>query len=98
MVGTALLAFSVAVLPPLALAKYRVARRLRSGALRADSVLTGIAGLLAVISLVSLGLSEAFGLTWTDAAGALVVAAILVREGWDSIQAIQRVEPISGPD
>ncbi len=86
-VGATLLLFSIAALPPLALAKYRVAANLGSGALRADSVLTGVAALLALISLASLGLAEIFGLTWADAIGALAVAAILVREGWSSIRA-----------
>ena len=50
--GTVLLIVSLVVLPPLALAKYRVAARLRSGALRADSILTAIAALLAGIRFV----------------------------------------------
>jgi divalent metal cation (Fe/Co/Zn/Cd) transporter len=93
-VGIALLVFSVVVLPPLALAKYRTARKLESGALRADSILTGIAALLALISLIGLGLTEAFGLTWADAVGALLVVAILVREGWSSLRATRTHEAI----
>ena len=94
--GTILLLFSVLVLPPLAIAKYRVARDMASGALRADSVLTGIAALLALVSFVGLGLAEAFGLRWADAAGALVVTAILIREGWSSLQALRRRAPVAG--
>lgn len=93
-VGTALLMFSLVVLPPLALAKFRIASRLDSGALRADSILTGIAAVLALISLVGLGLTEAFGVIWADAVGALVVVVILVREGWSSLKATRTVEPI----
>lgn len=92
-VGTGLLLVSLVVLPPLAVAKYRLAGRLDSGALRADSILTGIAALLAAISLVGLGLSEFLGLTWADAVGALIVAAVLVREGWGALQAARRSEP-----
>ena len=95
-VGTALLVVSILVLPPLALAKFRVAKTLNSGALRADSFLTGIAALLAVISLVGLGLTEALGLTWADAAGALVVTVVLIREGWGSLQAVRRPDRILG--
>jgi divalent metal cation (Fe/Co/Zn/Cd) transporter len=84
-VGVTLLVASMVVLPPLALAKYRVAGRLGSRALRADSILTGVAALLALISLASLATSEAFGLWWSDAIAALVVAAIVVREGWSSL-------------
>jgi divalent metal cation (Fe/Co/Zn/Cd) transporter len=81
----AVLIASLVVLPPLALAKYRVAAALRSGALRADSVLTGVAALLAVISLASLGVSESLGFWWADAVAALVVAVVVVREGWGSL-------------
>lgn len=80
-----LLLASVVILPPLATAKYRVAARLGSRALRADSILTGVAASLAVISLVSLAAAEAFGFWWADAAAALVVAVIVLREGWASL-------------
>jgi divalent metal cation (Fe/Co/Zn/Cd) transporter len=83
-VGVALLLVSAVALPPLAIAKYRVASRLGSGALRADSVLTAVAGLLAVISLGSLALSAAFGTWWADAVAALIVAVIVLREGWSA--------------
>jgi divalent metal cation (Fe/Co/Zn/Cd) transporter len=88
-VGIGLLVFSLVALPPLALAKYRVATLLHSGALRADSLLTGLAAVLALISLLGLGLSVALGLTWTDAAGALVVALVLAREGWSAVRGAQ---------
>lgn len=92
--GISLLLLSIAVLPPLAIAKNRTARRLHSGALRADSILTAIAWLLALISLIGLGLTEAFGLVWADAIGALFIVAILIREGWWSLGAARTVEPI----
>lgn len=82
-----LLVASLIVLPPLAIAKYRVAARLASGALRADSILTSVAAVLAAIALVSLAASEALGLWWADAIAALIVGAIIVREGWSSLRA-----------
>lgn len=88
LLGTAILIASLVILPPLAVAKYRTAQRLKSGALRADSILTAIAVLLAAIGLVSLGLSEGLGLTWADSAGALVVAAVVLREGLGSVRAM----------
>jgi divalent metal cation (Fe/Co/Zn/Cd) transporter len=94
--GTALLIVSLVVLPPLATAKYRVAWQLGSGALRADSILTAIAALLAGIGATSLVLSEVVGLTWADSVGALVVAAVVVREGWDSVRAMRAPQPIGG--
>lgn len=83
-IGTALLVLSVVILPPLARAKYLVARRLDSGALRADSLLTAMTSVLAVIALAGLVLSSAFAIGWADAVGALVVAVILAREGRSS--------------
>jgi divalent metal cation (Fe/Co/Zn/Cd) transporter len=87
--GLALLLASAVALPPLAVAKYRVAARLRSGALRADSILTAVGAALASISLASLAASSAFGFWWADAIAALVVAAVLVHEGWSSLRASQ---------
>jgi len=83
---TVLLIAAILVLPPLAIAKHHVARLLRSGALRADSILTAIAAVLAMIGIASLALDELVHVTWADAAGALVIAAIIAREGWSSVQ------------
>ena len=80
-VGIAISVLSVLVLPPLSVAKRRVAVALGSGALRADSLLTGIAALLALISLLGFVLTEALGIAGADALGGLVVAAVLAREG-----------------
>ena len=84
-VSLGLLVASALVLPPLAVAKYRVAGRLGSGALRADSILTAVAAILAGISLASLAASQALGLWWADSTAALIVAAIVLREGWSSL-------------
>ncbi len=78
----AILIASVAVLPPLGIAKRRVAARLGSGALRADATLTLFAAVLAMVGLVSMVLSTAFGGWWGDAVGALVIAVVVAREGW----------------
>jgi divalent metal cation (Fe/Co/Zn/Cd) transporter len=85
--GVAILVASIVVLPGLARAKHLVARELGSAALRLDSILTGVAGLLALISLLSLVAAQAVGLWWADAAAALVAAAILGREGFSSLAA-----------
>ena len=85
--GTAILTASVLVLPALARAKFTVARSLGSRALRLDSILTAVAGLLALISLVSLVAASAVGLWWMDAVAAVVVATILGREGLAGVQA-----------
>jgi divalent metal cation (Fe/Co/Zn/Cd) transporter len=94
-VRTVLLLIALAVLPPLAVAKNRTARELGSGALRADSILTGIAALLALIGLVSLVLDQILGVAWADALGALIIAVVIAREGWASLQAAKTHEPIA---
>ncbi len=80
-----LLLASVAALPPLAIAKRRVAERLESGALRADALLTGAAALLAAVSLAGIVLATA-GIWSADAVGAIVIAVILLREGSASLR------------
>lgn len=86
-VGLALLLASALALPPLAIAKNRVAARLASGALRADSILTGVAAVLAMISLASLAAAQTLGWWWADAVAALIVSVIVLREGWSSLGA-----------
>jgi len=95
-VGTVLLLSSVVALPPLAVAKYRTARSLASGALRADSILTAVAALLALISLAGLVAAELLGVRWADAVGALAVSVLLVLQGWSSLQTIRRGTRIPG--
>ena len=85
-----LLIASIVVLPLVALAKLRVAASLQSRALRADSILTGVAAVLAAVSLASLAGSVALGLWWADAVAALGVAAVLAREGWLGVAAARR--------
>jgi divalent metal cation (Fe/Co/Zn/Cd) transporter len=80
-----LLFASLLVLPPLAIAKRRVALRLGSAALRNDALLTGAAALLALVALVATVLAETAGMWWADAVGTLIIAAVLAREGWASV-------------
>ena len=42
------------------------------------------------VSLLSLALSEGLGITWADAAGALLMTPILAREGWLSLRLAER--------
>jgi divalent metal cation (Fe/Co/Zn/Cd) transporter len=85
-VGTGISVASVLVLPVLAAAKYRTARALASRALRADSILTGIAALLALVAVAGAVLTESLGITWADAIGGLIAAVILLREGRGGIR------------
>jgi divalent metal cation (Fe/Co/Zn/Cd) transporter len=92
--GLGLLLASLIALPPLAVAKYRTARAVSSGALRADSILTAVAAVLGGISLASLGASEVLGWWWADAVAAVGVATIVAREGWQSITLAGRPQTV----
>ena len=83
--GVGLLCASLVVQPPLALLKRRVAARLGSGALHADSFLTAIGALLALLSLAGLAATTLLGAGWADAVAALVVGLIVLREGATSL-------------
>jgi divalent metal cation (Fe/Co/Zn/Cd) transporter len=91
-VGLAISVASVVLLPPLALAKRRAAERLGSRALRADAILTGIAAAIAGLSVIGFVLTETFGIGVADPIGALVVSAVLAREGVGAV----RGEPEDG--
>jgi divalent metal cation (Fe/Co/Zn/Cd) transporter len=56
--------------------------------------LTGIAALLGGIGLISLVLDLVLHVPGADAVGALVIAAIVAREGWSSVRAARTPEPI----
>ena len=75
---------SIVVLPFLAVAKFRLARRLESAALRGDGVLTATGAGLAIAVLLGLVVDGGFGWWWSDAAAAALIAAFLGREAWYS--------------
>lgn len=72
---------ALAVLPYLAAAKYRLAQRLRSPALHADSLLSASGIALALVALTSLLVQRASGVSEADPIGALVIAAALAWQG-----------------
>ncbi len=79
--GIAEAAASVLVLPFLARAKYTLARRLGSRALRADSLLTWSGTALSGAALIALVLRQALGWWWADPVAALAIAVVLVDQG-----------------
>ena len=83
-------AAALLVLPFLARAKYTLAVRIGSRALRADSFLTAAGVALAAVALISLVLHRAFGWSWVDPAGALIIAAILVWQGVTTLRQLER--------
>jgi divalent metal cation (Fe/Co/Zn/Cd) transporter len=80
-----LLVASLLALPPLAVAKRRVAGRLGSRALHNDALLTAAAAFLALIALVAGEIATSLGLAWADPLGSIVIAAVLGREGLASL-------------
>jgi divalent metal cation (Fe/Co/Zn/Cd) transporter len=81
LVALVIAATAVCVLTPLSIAKRRVANRLGSRALHADSMLSAMGAVLALVTLVGAALAEWLGWDSSDAVAGLVIAAILVREG-----------------
>jgi len=86
LVGIILAAVSLVVMPLLAWAKRRVAARLNSQALVADSHQTDICAYLSAILLVGLGLNVLFGWWWADPVAALAMVPIIVKEGLEALR------------
>lgn len=79
--GIIFAAACVIVMPILARAKRRVAARLNSHALHADSHQSDICAYLSVILLVGLALNALLGWWWADPIAALCMLPIIIREG-----------------
>jgi divalent metal cation (Fe/Co/Zn/Cd) transporter len=86
LVGVILAAVSLAVMPLLAWAKRKVAAKLNSQALVADSHQTDICAYLSAILLVGLGLNALFGWWWADPVAALAMVPIIVKEGLEALR------------
>lgn len=86
LIGIILAAVSLGVMPLLAWAKRRVAARLNSQALVADSRQTDICAYLSAILLAGLGLNAAFGWWWADPGAALAMIPIIMKEGWEALR------------
>lgn len=85
-VGIAIAALSRVVMPILARAKRRVAARLNSPAMLADSRQTDICAYLSAILLVGLLLNALFGWWWADSAAALIMLPIIIKEGVEGLR------------
>ena len=86
LVGIILAAVSLGVMPLLAWAKRRVAAKLNSRALVADSHQTDICAYLSAILLAGLGLNALFGWWWADPIAALAMVPIIVKEGLEALR------------
>lgn len=84
--GIAVAGASVVVMPLLARAKRRVARKLGSHAMQADSKQADFCGLLSAIVLCGLLANALFGWWWMDPAAALVMVPIIAKDGIDGLR------------
>jgi divalent metal cation (Fe/Co/Zn/Cd) transporter len=80
-VGIALAALSLVVMPLLARAKRKVAAKINSRSLEADSRQTDICAYLSAILLGGLIMNALFGWWWADPVAALVMTPIIAKEG-----------------
>ena len=85
-VGIAIATVSVVIMPLLSRAKRRVAARLGSLALKADSRQTALCAYLSAILLIGLGLNALFGWWWADPVAAIVMVPIIAREGVEALR------------
>lgn len=84
-IGIGLSIVSLVVMPLLARAKRRVAQRLESQALRADSRQTDLCAFLSAVLLSGLALNALWGWWWADSVAALIMVPIIVREGTQAL-------------
>ncbi len=82
--GIAVAAAAVIVMPILARAKTRVALAMRSGALHLEAKQTMLCTYLSAILLGGLLLNATVGWWWADPIAALAMSPIIAREGWDA--------------
>jgi len=85
-VGIALAAVSLIVMPILAKEKRKVAVKLNSRAMQADSRQPDICAYLSAILLGGLLLNALFGWWWADPLAALIMIPIIVKEGVEALQ------------
>jgi divalent metal cation (Fe/Co/Zn/Cd) transporter len=85
-VGVCLAAVSIIVMPLLARAKRRVAARLDSRALVADSRQTDLCAYLSGILFVGLILNALFGWWWADSIAAILMIPVIAREGIEALK------------
>src|SRR5215211_6244451 len=83
-IGIGLAAFTLATMPPLAIAKARVGEKLGSSATRSEGQQNMLCAYLSAALLVGLGANALFGLWWADPVTALLIAGVAVREGRES--------------
>lgn len=86
LVGIALTAVSLVVMPLLGWVKLRTARSLQSRSLRADAYETIACSWLSLTTLVGLLFNALLGWWWADPLAALAIVPLVVREGLQGLR------------
>ena len=87
LLGIVIALVSLIVMPGLFCIKYQTGKSLKSKSLMADSKQTLACALLSLALLVGLGLNYFYGIWQADPVIGLLIAAVLVREGYGALQA-----------
>jgi divalent metal cation (Fe/Co/Zn/Cd) transporter len=85
-VGVAILVGAAAIMPWLARQKRQLSAMTNSAALRADAAQSALCTYLSWIALVGIGLNAIWHISWADAAAALIIVPLIVREGFQSMR------------
>lgn len=85
LVGIALAALSLALMPSIGIAKRRVAQRIGSRALAADAMETLVCSYLSFALLLGLILNAAAGWWWADPLAGLAMLPVVLHEGWEGV-------------
>jgi divalent metal cation (Fe/Co/Zn/Cd) transporter len=83
-IGIAIAVASLAIMPVLSRAKHRLAHDISSRALEAESRETLVCSYLSAALLLGLGANALLGWWWADPVAALIIVAVLAKEGWEA--------------
>jgi divalent metal cation (Fe/Co/Zn/Cd) transporter len=86
MIGIVLAIASLVIMPVLFYLKYRLGKSIGSRSLVADSKETLACVLLSIALLLGLGAYYIWKLWWIDSVAALVIAALILREGYETFR------------
>jgi divalent metal cation (Fe/Co/Zn/Cd) transporter len=84
-VGIVLAAASLCLMPLISGLKHGLAHKINSRALEAESRETLVCSWLSGALLLGLSANALFGWWWADPAAALVIVAVMLREGWEAV-------------
>ena len=85
-VGLMLSVLSLAIMPALAYWKGRTGKEMGSRALQADARETWVCSYLSLALLIGVGLYAAFGWSWADPVGALLMLPVIIWQGFETLE------------